>query len=86
MNEALTDQAYYTKSDPILNYMINMLHFHPQDSILEPCGGDGVFVDKILEKSPTSNIFIYHDTLNSSALLCESIGQFLQLFTKHFWH
>lgn len=59
MNEALTYQAYYTKSDPILNYMINMLHFHPQDSILEPCGGDGVFVDKILEKSPTSNIFIY---------------------------
>ena len=48
MNEALTYQAYYTKSDPILNYMTGMLHFHPQDSILEPCGGDGVFVDKIL--------------------------------------
>lgn len=59
MNEALTYQAYYTKSDPILNYMTGMLHFHPQDSVLEPCGGDGVFVDKILEKSPSSNIFIY---------------------------
>ncbi|MBR1932731.1 MAG: Eco57I restriction-modification methylase domain-containing protein [Prevotella sp.] len=59
MNEALTYQAYYTKSDPILNYMIGMLHFCPQDSVLEPCGGDGVFVDKILEKSPSSNIFIY---------------------------
>lgn len=59
MNEALTYQAYYTKSEPILNYMTGMLHFHPQDSILEPCGGDGVFVDKILEKSPSSNIFIY---------------------------
>ena len=59
MNEALTYQAYYTKSDPILNYMTGMLHFRPQDSVLEPCGGDGVFVDKILEKSPSSNIFIY---------------------------
>ena len=66
MNEALTYQAYYTKSDPILNYMTNMLHFHPQDTILEPCGGDGVFVDKILEKSPTSNIFIYE--LNPDAV------------------
>lgn len=59
MNEARTYQAYYTKSDPILNYMTGMLHFHPQDCILEPCGGDGVFVDKILEKSPSSNIYIY---------------------------
>lgn len=59
MNEALTYQAYYTKSAPILNYMTGMLHFRPQDSVLEPCGGDGAFVDKILEKSPSSNIFIY---------------------------
>lgn len=66
MNEDLTYQAYYTKSDPILNYMTNMLHFHPQDTVLEPCGGDGVFVDKILEKSPTSNIFIYE--LNPDAV------------------
>ena len=50
MNEALVYQAHYTKSDPILNYMTGMLDFHPYDSILEPCGGDGVFVDKILEK------------------------------------
>lgn len=59
MDKALTYQAYYTKSEPILNYMIGMLHFHPQDSVLEPCGGDGVFVDKILESVPSSNIYIY---------------------------
>lgn len=59
MDKSLTYQAYYTKSDPILNYMTNMLHWHPHDLILEPCGGDGAFVDKILEKSPKSNIFIY---------------------------
>ena len=59
MNEKLTFQAYYTKSDPILSYMTDMLNLQPQDSIFEPCGGDGVFVDKILEKSSSSNITIY---------------------------
>lgn len=59
MNRDLTYQAYYTKSNPILNYMTNMLHFRQQDSILEPCGGDGVFVDKILEKSPYSSISVF---------------------------
>ena len=67
MNEALVYQAHYTKSDPILNYMTGMLDFHPHDSILEPCGGDGVFVDKILEKEPKANICIYE--LNPKAVL-----------------
>ena len=43
-----------------------MLHFQPHDSIWEPCGGDGAFVDKILEKSPTSHISIFE--LNPSAV------------------
>lgn len=66
MNESLIYQAHYTKSDPILNYMTGILDFKPQDSIFEPCGGDGVFVDKILEKSPLSNICIYE--LNPTAV------------------
>ena len=66
MNESLIFQAHYTKSDSILNYMTGMLNFKPQDSIFEPCGGDGVFVDKILERSPLSNICIYE--LNPTAV------------------
>lgn len=66
MNESLIYQAHYTKSDPILNYMTGMLNFQPHDSIFEPCGGDGVFVDKILEKTPTANICIYE--LKTSAV------------------
>ena len=49
MNDTLIYQAYYTKSDPILEYMVGMLGIKPNDSILEPCGGDGAFVDKILD-------------------------------------
>ena len=67
MGESLTYQAYYTKSNPILNYMTSMLHFQPHDSILEPCGGDGAFVDKILEKSPHANISIFE--LNPEAVV-----------------
>ena len=51
-------QSYYTKSDPILDYMTGMLDFQSSESVLEPCGGDGVFVDKILEKAPSSQINI----------------------------
>ena len=47
MTETSIYQAYYTKSDPILEYMVGMLDIQPNDYILEPCGGDGVFVDKI---------------------------------------
>ncbi len=67
MNEALVYQAHYTKSDPILNYMTGMLDLHPHDSILEPCGGDGVFVDKILEKVPNANISVFE--LNPQAVI-----------------
>lgn len=59
MSAATAYQAYYTKSEPILKYMTDMLHLKPQDTIWEPCGGDGAFVDKILEVSPSSNISVF---------------------------
>lgn len=49
-------QAYYTDSDSILSYMTGILNITSLDSILEPCGGDGVFVDKILDASPSAHI------------------------------
>lgn len=59
MSTATTYQSYYTKSEPIINYMTGMLNIKSQDSVWEPCGGDGAFVDKVLEQSPHSNICIY---------------------------
>ena len=66
MKDSLVYQAHYTYSTPILNYMTSMLNIQPNDLIFEPCGGDGVFVDKILEKNPKANICIYE--LNSKAV------------------
>ena len=42
--------AYYTNSDEITSYMIGQLHLKEEDTILEPSVGEGVFVDKIIEK------------------------------------
>lgn len=67
MNSALTYQAYYTKSAPILNYMTGMMHFVSQDAIFEPCGGDGVFVDRILDQVPDAKIDVFE--LNPAAVV-----------------
>lgn len=66
MGKATEYQSYYTKSEPILDYMASMLDFKQQDSIFEPCGGDGVFVDKILSKVPSAKISIFE--LNPKAI------------------
>lgn len=67
MSAATQYQSYYTKSEPILNYMATMLDIKSTDLIFEPCAGDGVFVDKILEQIPSANISIFE--LNPEAVL-----------------
>ena len=42
--------SYYTNSSDITEYMVNRLGIQENDIILEPSVGEGVFVDKILEK------------------------------------
>ena len=41
-------QAYYTKSQPILDYMVSRLRLRPHCRVLEPCAGDGVLMDAVL--------------------------------------
>jgi adenine-specific DNA-methyltransferase len=43
-------QAYYTKSEPIISYMVDLLRLNGTETIFEPCAGDGVFIDQILDK------------------------------------
>jgi len=63
--EARKYQAFYTKSVPIVNYMINKLSLKQEDRIFEPCGGDGVFIENILKRNSNANIDIYE--LNTTA-------------------
>ena len=48
--------AYYTKNSNITSYMVSMIHPSQSDHILEPCGGDGVFIDALLDFSPQLRI------------------------------
>lgn len=41
-------QPYHTNSNPIVQYMVNQLELKTNDLVLEPCAGEGAFVDKIL--------------------------------------
>jgi len=56
MQEARKYQSFYTKSIPIVNYMIEKLSLKPEDRIFEPCGGDGIFVEAILDRNTMANI------------------------------
>jgi len=41
--------SYYTKNKNITSYMISMINVSQHDQILEPCGGDGIFIDALIE-------------------------------------
>jgi adenine-specific DNA-methyltransferase len=59
IKEAKIYQAFYTKSTPIVDYMVKSLSLKQGDKIFEPCGGDGVFIDAIVENNQEVNIDIY---------------------------
>jgi tRNA1(Val) A37 N6-methylase TrmN6 len=52
-------QAYYTKSTPIVDYMVGKLFLKTTDKIFEPCGGDGVFIEAILDNNEYAHIDVY---------------------------
>lgn len=59
ISQAKIYQSYYTKSIPIVQYMIDCLNLSKNDYILEPCGGDGVFIDQLLDQNQNQKIDIY---------------------------
>ncbi|MFN8368618.1 MAG: N-6 DNA methylase [Candidatus Kapaibacterium sp.] len=56
ISEARKYQAFYTKSAPIVDYMVGKLSLKNDDKIFEPCGGDGVFIEAILDTNEFANI------------------------------
>lgn len=49
-------QAYYTNSSSIVSYMVNLLNLSGSEKILEPCAGDGIFLDKLIKDVPKASI------------------------------
>lgn len=79
MNEAKKYQAFYTKSTPIVDYMVNKLLLKSTDKIFEPCGGDGVFVEAILDEFEYANIDICELNPSSIAILQDKFSSFLNV-------
>ncbi len=48
--------SYYTNSEDITSYMVEMLGISDQDIILEPSAGEGIFVDEILKRKKMVHI------------------------------
>lgn len=69
ISEARKYQAFYTKSTPIVDYMVNKLSLKASDKIFEPCGGDGVFVEAILNENEFAHIDICELNPNSVEIL-----------------
>ncbi len=73
-------QAYYTKSEPIVSYMIDLLDLNGTETVFEPCAGDGVFIDPILDKYQDIKIDAFElnenacDTLKSKYQDLENIS------------
>lgn len=73
-------QAYYTKSEPIVSYMVELLNLNGTETIFEPCAGDGVFIDPIIDKYQDIKIDAFElnekacDTLNSKYQDLENIS------------
>jgi phospholipid N-methyltransferase len=59
-------QAFYTKSETIVNYMIERLCVKPELSVLEPAAGDGVFIKALLNICSHLRIEAYE--LNPTAI------------------
>ena len=67
-------KSYYTKSDPIVKYMIKQLSLTNGVSILEPCAGDGVFVDALLNMTTDLSVDIYELNPDAIRTLKEKYG------------
>jgi tRNA1(Val) A37 N6-methylase TrmN6 len=82
INEARIYQAYYTKSAPIVNYMVDHLFLQDSDNILEPCGGDGVFVEAILENKKNARIDICELNQESVKILSSKFIHYPNVFVR----
>ncbi|WP_081842253.1 Eco57I restriction-modification methylase domain-containing protein [Actinomadura welshii] len=60
-------QAYFTTSEPIIRYMVEMLQPEPGQRILEPSAGHGAFIEALLEQTPNVDIDAYE--LNEDSFL-----------------
>lgn len=66
-----------------MEYMVDQLQCSPGDFILEPCGGDGVFIDAILAKHPVHRLDICELDKSAYETLCDKYASFSNVEIKN---
>lgn len=61
-------QAFYTNCNHITSYMVGLLECESGMSVLEPCAGDGAFIDEILRQK--CNVYISAFDMNLESVSC----------------
>lgn len=79
IKEARKYQAFYTKSTPIVDYMVDKLSLKSTDRIFEPCGGEGVFVEAILDTNEFAQIDICELNPTAVQLLQRKFSTYLNI-------
>ena len=69
-------QAYYTKSTPIVSYMVDLLNLKGNEKIFEPCAGDGVFIASILDLHKHATIDAFELNIDSYQKLRNKYSNF----------
>lgn len=77
-----TYQAFYTKSEAILSYMVKMLSPKEGDLVLEPCAGDGVFIESVISLHPKISIDAYEINPISIKTLKDKFSSFSNVSIK----
>ena len=52
-------QSFYTNCNHITSYMVSLLNLSSGNNILEPCAGDGAFIDQLLSSGHEGEIQLY---------------------------
>jgi len=68
MNSKKIYQSFYTNSGSIVRYMLRMLSIEPGQRLLEPCAGEGVFIDGL--NGSLDNILVDLYELDPRAVAC----------------
>ena len=76
VHETRKYQAFYTKSTPIVDYMVSKLRLKSTDKIFEPCGGDGVFIEAIVADNGFADIDVCELNDNAYNTLISKFSNF----------
>lgn len=72
-------QAFYTNCNHITSYMVGLLDLTENCQILEPCAGDGAFIDQIFTKNHQGEIHLFDLNVESVEKLKEKYSSFSNL-------